>query len=378
MRIGLLLPGFSAHEADWAIPAQQNLARLLASGGERSTPNAVRIIALRYPHHQQPYTLAGAAVYPLGAAQGRGLARLRLWRAALRLIERLHRAEPFDVLHAMWADETGLIAAWAGRRLGVPVVVSILGGELIGLHDIGYGHQRGAFSRWIVRQALRGADRVIVPSAYVRRLLAGFGVSETRIVPITLGVDAARFTPAAAPPDPYRLIHVASLSPVKDQALLLRAFARLDRRAALDIIGSGSERARLETLAGALGIHERVRFVGAVAHTDLPAYYQRAALHVLTSRHETIALTTLEAAACGVPTVSTDVGIVPDYPTLGVVAAGRDPAALADAIQALLDDPARQTALAQSARAVAAGALSIEVTAEKLLALYRELASTDS
>lgn len=366
MRLGLLLPGFSAHPDDWAIPVQQNLAR------EFARTDDVRIIALRYPHRRDHYSIEGAAVHSLGAGQARGAARLRLWWDALRLIEALHRERPFDLLHAMWADETGLVAGWAGRRLGVPVAVSVLGGELVGLRDIGYGLQRSAFSRWIVRGAISGADRLIVPSGYTRRLVDGFGVPAAKIASITLGVDAARFTPSA-PPDPFHLIHVASLVPVKDQTLLLRAFALLDSRATLDIVGEGTQRATLEMLAAELGIAGRVRFLGAVPHPDLPAHYQRAAMHLLTSRHETICLSVLEAAACGVPTVSTRVGIVPDYPSLGV-AADAEPAAFAAAVQALLDDPARLSALRQSARATAAGELSITTTVDKLRALYGELA----
>ncbi len=367
MRIGTLLAGFSSHPADWAIPVQQNLARELASHDN------VRIVALRYPHRRDRYTIDGAAVYSLGVGQVRGFGRLRLWWDALRLIESLHREQPFDVFHAMWADETGLIAAWAGRRLGVPVVVSVLGGELVDLRDIGYGLQRSAFSRWIVRQSLSGADRVIVPSGTVRRLLDGWNVPAEKLVPITLGVDAARFTPAAEPAELYRLIHVASLVPVKDQALLLRAFALLDARATLDIVGDGTERASLEALAADLGVGGRIRFVGSVPHTDLPAYYRRAALHLMTSRHETICLSVLEAAACGLPSVGTAVGILPDYPALGVAVPSRNPQALADAIQALLADPAQRATLGESARATVAGELSIQTTAAKLREVYQEL-----
>jgi glycosyltransferase involved in cell wall biosynthesis len=273
----------------------------------------------------------------------------------------------------MWADETGLVAGWAGRRLGVPVVVSVLGGELVGLRDIGYGLKRGAFSRWIVRRALSGADRVVVPSGYTRRLVDGAGVPTEKIASITLGVDAARFTPALVSAEPFRLIHVASLVPVKNQALLLRAFALLDHRATLDMVGEGTERSRLQALADDLGIAGRVRFIGAVPHPDLPAHYQRAGLHLLTSRHETICLSVLEAAACGVPTVSTRVGIVPDYPLLGALA-DPTPETLAAAVQALLDDPGRLAALSRSARATAAGELSITTTADSLRALYGELA----
>jgi len=63
MRIGILLPGFSSHPADWAIPVQQNLARELAARDD------LRVIALRYPHRRDHYTLEGATVYSLGVGQ---------------------------------------------------------------------------------------------------------------------------------------------------------------------------------------------------------------------------------------------------------------------------------------------------------------------
>jgi glycosyltransferase involved in cell wall biosynthesis len=370
VNIGILLPGFSAHEDDWALPVQQNLARALAQSHD------VRIITLRYPHHRRPYTLNDARVYPLGAGQARGLGRLKLWWHALRLVERLHRETAFDVLHAMWADETGLIAAWTGRWLGVPSVVSILGGELVGLREIGYGLQRGMFSHWIVGQALK-ADRVIVASDYVERLIgrAGYAVPSGRVVRGTLGVDAELFSPTDTPADPYKIINVASLVKVKDQAMLLRAVAHLasDLPVTLDIVGTGGEGDRLHALASELGIRERVNFIGAVAHPELPAYYRRAALCALTSRHEVLAMATLEAAACGLPVVSTAVGTLPDYPSIGVTVPVGDDQALASAIRDLLLKPERRAALGRSARATIERDFTIEGTAVRLLELYASL-----
>ena len=108
MNIGILLPGFSSDEHDWAIPVQLNLVR------EMAREDDVRVLALRYPHRRDCYSVYGAMVYSLGVGQACGARRLALWWEALRTLRRLHREKPFDVLHAMWADETGLIAAWAG------------------------------------------------------------------------------------------------------------------------------------------------------------------------------------------------------------------------------------------------------------------------
>ena len=369
MNIGILLPGFSSDEGDWAIPVQLTLVR------EMARTDDIRVIALRYPHRKDRYRVYDADVIALGAGQVRGLGRLCLWWEALSTLRRLHHEKPFDILHAMWADETGLIAVWAGKRLSVPAVVSAAGGELVGLSDIGYGLQRGAFSRWIVGQALQ-ADSVVVACSYMRQCIAktGYRVPENRIRQITLGVDTALFTPGSAPTTTKALIHAASLVGVKDQATLLRAVARLDRDVSLVIAGDGPERDNLRALAAELGISGRVRFVGTVHHLDMPGYYRQAALNILSSRHEGLGMVTLEAATCGVPTISTAVGLLPDVPEMGSSVPVGDDAALAAAIRDLLDDDERRTALGQSAYATVKKRFTIQHTVEQFRALYRELA----
>ncbi|MCI0352500.1 MAG: glycosyltransferase family 4 protein, partial [Acidobacteriales bacterium] len=235
--------------------------------------------------------------------------------------------------------------------------------------------QRSAFSRWIVGQAVTGADAVVIGCSYMRRLLtqAGYPVQESRIHTIPLGVDTQSFVPAPKPAHSRHLIHVASLIPVKDQPMLLRAFARLPPDVTLEIVGDGPERPHLEQLAQTLGITERVHFAGAVAYPDLPRHYQQAALHILSSQHEGFGMVTLEAAACAVPTVGTAVGVLPDYPAMGLPVPVGDDAALARAIHTLLDDEARRVALGTSARALVEREMTVAHTVEQLRRLYKEL-----
>jgi glycosyltransferase involved in cell wall biosynthesis len=375
MNIGILLPGFSSDENDWAIPVQLNLVRELAHS------DVVRVLALRYPHRRDRYRVYGADVIALGARQARGVRRLTLWMDALLALRRLHREQPFDVLHAMWADETGLIAAWAGKLLGIPSVVSIAGGELARLPQVEYGLQRSAFSRWIVRQALEGADRVLPACAYTERLIAtaGYRVDAARVRRVALGVNLSQDLTTETPSSTEtgltqrRLLHVASLVGVKNQATLLWALARLPGHITLDVLGDGPERGRLAALAAELGIAERVKFHGAVAHPQMSRFYQQADLHMLTSLHEGFGMVTIEAAAHGLPTVGTAVGILPDVPALGVSVPVGDDVALAAAVQDLLADEAVLRERGRRARAAVEQAFTVEHTVAALRAVYREV-----
>ncbi len=360
LNIGIVIPGFSADEDDFAIPVYQNLVRELAR------EHTVRVVALRYPARRDPYPLHGAQVYPLGGADRRGPGRFRLWMAAVGCIESLHRAQPFDVLHAMWADETGLVTGLAGQRLARPVVMSVAGGELVGLRDIGYGSQLTRLGRWTVAQALARADHVLAASQYSRHLLARVYAGAVSVVP--LGVDTTLFDRRDQPYDASRLVHVGSLMGVKDHGTLFRALTQLPNLT-LDVIGTGWERAGIVGLAAHLGLAERVRFLGVVPHTALPAHYRGAALNVLPSRHEGQGMVTLEAAACGVPTVGTRVGLLPDVPELGIAVPVGDAHALAEAIRTALAARGQWSESAYHA----AQRFSIRATAAQLVGIYRSV-----
>lgn len=219
------------------------------------------------------------------------------------------------MLHAFWATESGLLAALAGRLLGIPTLVSLAGGELVGLRDIDYGDQRHLWERLKVRASLRLASAVTAGSALLVAR-AGGEVSGNRLYRAPLGVDLRLFTPdARRAGGGARLIHVATLTRVKDQATLLRAFAGLRQRrrdASLEIVGSGPLRAELERMVHALDLTDAVQFRGELDHAALPEAYRSADGFVLSSRHEAQGMVALEAAACGLPVAGTSVGVLPE------------------------------------------------------------------
>jgi glycosyltransferase involved in cell wall biosynthesis len=365
MNIGLIVPGFSADAADWCIPALRNLAGQLARSA------GVRVVALRYPYRAARYSVCGADVLALGGAQRRGPASLALWRRALAVLIDEHRRRPFDRLHAFWATESGAIAALAARLLKIPCVVSLAGGELVGLREIGYGDQLRLGNRLKVRVALGAATAVTAGSAYMADLARPW----LRLAALRrpLGVDLGLFSPGVGTLDhgPPRIVHVASLVPVKDQALLLRAAGLLHaRRVAfrLDIAGAGPLEGQLRALAGRLGIAEQVRFLGAIEHDQLPNLYRGAAAFALSSRHEAQCMAALEAAACGVPVVGTAVGAIPELAPGGALPAPvGDAAALAEHLAGVLGDEGLGRRMGQAARARCEQAWGVEQCASALV-----------
>lgn len=334
-RLGLLVPGFSSSEEDWCIPALLDLVRALA------TRDHVRVFALRYPPRTARYALAGAEVIPFGGDRGDVYGRVQGYRRAVRTIVAEHRARPFDLLHAFWAHEPGAIGALAAARTGLPLLVSVLGGELAHLPAIRYGGGEGPLNRHLVRFAL-GRARLVTAGS--RDLLARVArrVGPERLELAPLGVERGRFFPApGASPlegDPA-LLTVGSLVPVKGHAVLLEAFARVASRrpgAVVHVVGEGPERSAIEALARARGLGDRVRLHGAVPHDALPAFYRGARLFVLSSHFESQCLAVLEALACGTPVAGTAVGILPEIVPASLLAAPAHPAALAEAVEAAL------------------------------------------
>lgn len=360
MNIGILIPGFGANEDDWALPVYQNLVRELAKSHD------VRVITLRYPHTTQAYMYYSTKVYPLGyGAWTRGIRRLNLWGDVVRVVRILQDEKPFDVLHSIWADETGALSGWIGKLLHIPSVTTIAGGELVGFPDIGYGLQLSYYSRWIVKQAVKYNMRVITPSK-IEQVIGG---ENTAVIP--LGIDPNVFYPSDIERKPNHLIHVGSLIAVKNQKMLLDTMALLEDDVTLDIIGEGNLEADLKDYAKKLRISHRIKFLGNVPHTQLREHYAKAQLHVLTSYHEAFGMVTLEAAACGTPTIGTSVGLISD--AVDFTMAGHSVDELADIIESMLKSKSALKKLSEKGLTMVKDKYTIEHIANQHITLYKSL-----
>lgn len=373
MKLAFLVPGFSAHEHDWCIPAHTDIVRALAQSHE------VHVFAMRYPHRADVYRVGEAIVHSFNGVGSRGGASARLWQIVFSQLRREHRRAPFDLIHAIFGSESGCVATLSGKFLRVPTVVWMVNGEMVGLREIGYGADIFARQRWMNRVILRHANRVLCGCTPMMQL-ARARRPNAPLALVPLGVNLERFhLPFAALPSPSstpaRFINVGSLTPVKDQANLLRAFELVRRtmpNARLTIVGAGPLDKELRALAYALRLHSDVTFASDVAHDALANLYQASDVFVQASQHEGQGMAMLEAAACGCAVCGTRVGALADLARQDAAIASPvgDAQALAGAMRMAYQERA---ALSLRAYSIVERDYNLETVAAQLETLYAQL-----
>ena len=377
MRIALVLTGgVDRSGRERVMPSLLWLIERLAR------PHEVHVFVLHHYREACDYALYGAAIHDLGRVEGPpGLRLFLLQRRLAAAIDALAKSGRVDVMHAYWAVPAGAAAVAVGRRTGIPVVATFDSGEFVALRDIDYGLQR----RWLDRRRVAGvmqrAARVTVTTHHMKQMAAAIA-PRTRVDVVPIGIDLAHFPVASRPEGPpWRLLRVASLNRVKDFPMLLRALARLVPALPgihLDVVGEDTLDGSVQRLATTLGVDAHVTFHGFQPTDALASFYERAHLHVVSSRHEAAGIVVLEAAAAGVPTVGTRVGFLADWADENVERAGAvpvgDEAALADAIVAMIRDRPRRERVAARAREWAL-AHDADWTAREFERIYAEVAA---
>ena len=170
--------------------------------------------------------------------------------------------------------------------------------------------------------------------------------------------------------------HIGRFAVQKNHALLVEAFAQVHSDAPLYLllVGAGELEDAVRQQVAGLGLQERVRFLGVRA--DVADILRASDVFVLSSRWEGNPMSVMEAMAAGLPVVSTAVGGVPELVRegeTGLLVPSEDAGALAQALQALVDDPAHRQAMGDAARQRAVARFDIRHTVRRYEQLYEKL-----
>ncbi|GIW43731.1 MAG: hypothetical protein KatS3mg077_1013 [Candidatus Binatia bacterium] len=223
-----------------------------------------------------------------------GRIAVRVWQLAQRFIR-----DEIDLVHS-WLYLANPIAALAALLARRPLVCAARNCKV-----------NGTVSRWGNILAFRRSRRIITNSTDVAEyIVRHYAAPRARICVVPNGIDTSRFCPPAKPFGGSPIVMTAGrLVPQKNHEMFLRAAKELGVRfpqARFAIAGEGPLRRALEALAGEFGLAERVAFLG--ERGDLEVVLREAHVFWLTSRWEGMPNVLLEAMACGLPVVATDVG----------------------------------------------------------------------
>lgn len=289
---------------------------------------------------------------------------------------RLHRKKLFrdftpDVIHAHTLGFDSEIGAWLKSKFSCPLVVTTHGSDTAvplakGQHDA-------------LRSACDKADAVAAVSSVLREKLRSCG-TVTRLEAILNGF-VPRDIPEGTERDPFHMIQVGHLIPLKRTDVTVRAFAKLSRDYPglhLTVIGQGSQREALENLCRELSVADSVRFLGQLPNEAVFREMCGASFFVMASKPEGFGIVYLEAMAAGCVTVGTEGEGISDvirHGENGFLVPADDPDAIAAVISGCLGDPQNAARIAAQG-SLTARKLTWRTNAEQYISLFRSILSS--
>ena len=271
--------------------------------------------------------------------------------------------EDLQVMHVHYAIPHAA-TAWLAKQMladehDLKIVTTLHGTDITLV-----GRDPSYFS--LTKFSIERSDRVTAVSAFLREeTYKRFGCDGCEVQVIPNFINQTEYYPAhdpamrakLAPPDHRVLVHVSNFRPVKRLLDVVRIFAGVRKalKAKLILVGDGPDSDAAQSEVVRLGVKRDVRFFGRV--DDVADLLRGADLFLLPSETESFGLAALEAMACGVPVVASDVGGIPEvvvHGETGFLAPVGDVAAMTDRSLEVLGDPARLELLRRGAVARAA------------------------
>lgn len=278
--------------------------------------------------------------------------------------------------HVHVGMKVGVIARWLKKKKNVPYVVSehwtgLLQEANEKLTDLPYYFQ----SLW--KKIFASASSFSAVSAYLANAVQKqFGLQQVVVIPNV--VDTSIFYPVAVIPENIRFIHISTLEKFKNPATIIEAFAILNKTyplAVLDIVGP--EKESLKRLVGELQLEKNVQLHNEVPQRQLAEYLRQSIALVLYSSYETFGCVIIEANACGIPVIVSDIPVLHETVTDGLngtFVKPNDPQALTDRMIEMIRTRGSYNS---NAIAAASSTYSYEKVGKQFSNWYSEILSTD-
>jgi len=291
-----------------------------------------------------------------------------------------HKLEPFDLLHAYFLPQAGFVAAYAGKYLNIPSVVSIRGNDI----------ERAAFdpSKFShVMFALQNTSAITTNASELAKKAKAF--IDRKVFLIPNGIDTDWFKPLPKNEALAEMLGLGNLPVIgfvgelrkkKGLKTLLLAYAQVNKvqPAALLIVGEvrgGEDKKLFDELQLSMP-DSRIIVTGTISHKDMPAYYSLMDVFVHPSLRDGMPNAVLEAMACEKAVIATPVGGVLDViedGKNGVLVNVNDAKGLAESILQMLSQPENRKTISRSAREAVVRQFTSDKELEANLQVYKSL-----
>lgn len=345
---------------------------VVAPSGDHLPPNdrfdGIPVERFRYaPRRYEKLAYAGNMHTQVRDSWGARFALLGFLGSEFGSAVRARRAFEPDIVHAHWWFPGGLVGTWVSGLSGVPLVTTLHG------TDVRLARST-AMARPLFRHVLQQSSAVTTVSRWLAReteaIVSGVTAS---VAPMPVATEL--FTPGGER-DPNRLLFVGRLTAQKGIEALVESLARMRHRPTLDVVGDGPLAGELASRAAALGVGDRIQWLGHLSQPKLVDLYRRAAALVVPSTDEGLGLVAVEAQLCETPVVGFASGGLTDtvqQDRTGMLVPPGDISGLAAALDDLLDRPERGAELGRAGRMVALAGFAPESAARRYASIYRSV-----
>lgn len=367
MKILLLSDANSSHTMKWAFSLQKHGINIL-------------LFSLFKPNQDvyQQYQKYGITV--IDANLKRKIKNLRQpnlsklsYLQALRPLSKTITTFQPDILHAHYASSYGVLGYLSKFR---PWLLSVWGSDI---YDF---PQKSWINKGLLKQVINSADTVCSTSrAMANKVSQELGRSQLEIIPF--GIDPDIFLPAKEKETPFIVGTIKSIEKHNDIDCFLDAVKIVVYEYKLSnlqflIVGKGSQLEKMKLKCKTLKIESHVTFAGFIPHEKVVQYYQRLSVFVSVSTRESFGVSILEAAACEVPAITSNVGGLPEvnqHNETGWVISPGKPRELADAIKKLYNDNHLRTQLGKNARRRVIQKFNWKTNVQKMIHIYDSVVS---
>tara|TARA_Y100000768_G_scaffold521_1_gene413 strand:+ start:52023 stop:53108 length:1086 start_codon:yes stop_codon:yes gene_type:complete len=273
------------------------------------------------------------------------LSKIKYLQAIPLLKKTINEFQP-SIVHAHYASSYGVLGYMSKFR---PFILSVWGS------DIYHFPYKNKFYKWLLKLVIKNSDKVCSTSVAMKQIIER-EYNRLDVEVISFGVDIDFFRPGNSSQQ-FNVGTIKSIENYNGIDCLIDA-ARLviedyNKNIYFQIVGEGSLKKEMEQKAKDLKIEDKIKFIGFVDHKKVLKYYKNLSIFIAVSKRESFGVSVLEAASCGIPSITSNIGGLTEvniHNETGVVINPDDPKKLAESIVKLYEQKELRLKLGKNAR----------------------------